>query len=73
LEWFEGTASKADLINIGSGQMWPHMTVYYKNKEFDHIRVFVRKERGHETWGQVPLTVNIDDRFANTDTIELEF
>jgi hypothetical protein len=73
LEWFEGTAGKADLIRISSGTYWPHLTIYYKNGEFSHIRLYVRRELTHETWGSIPAGVNIDDRFENIDTIKLEF
>jgi hypothetical protein len=72
-EWFHGTGAKGDLIELRSGTDWPHMTVFYKNGEFDHVRLYVRKERSHESWGDVPLNVNIDDRFENVEDIKLEF
>jgi hypothetical protein len=73
IDWFHGTGSKADLILLGSGTDWPHLTVFYKDGEFSHIRLYVRRERGHETWGDVPLNVDIDDRFENVESIKLEF
>jgi hypothetical protein len=72
-EWFEGTGKKGDLILMGSGTDWPHMTVFYKDGEFDHVRLYVRKEKSHESWGDIPLHVNIDDRFENVESITLEF
>ena len=72
-EWFMGTASKGDLISIGSGSLWPSMTVFYQNGEFSHVRLYVRKERSHETWGNISLGVNIDDRFENVDDLRIEF
>jgi hypothetical protein len=73
LEWFQGVAAKGDLVLMGSGTDWPHLTVFYKDGAFDHVRLYVRKERGHESWGNVPLTVNIDDRFENIEDFKLEF
>ncbi|MDR0389596.1 MAG: hypothetical protein LBH73_05955 [Spirochaetaceae bacterium] len=73
LEWFEDPTGKARLINLGPGRAWPHLTVYYRNGEFSHCRVFVRRESSHVTWGNVPLNVDIDDRFQGVETLELEF
>jgi hypothetical protein len=72
-EWFEKTGNKGDLILMGSGPVWPYMTVFYKDGEFDHVRLYVRKERSHESWGDVPLHINIDDRFENVESLALEF
>jgi hypothetical protein len=73
IEWFEGTGKKGDLILMGSGTDWPHMTVFYKDGKFSHVRLYVRKERSHESWGDVPFNVNIDDRFEGVEEITLQF
>jgi hypothetical protein len=73
IEWFTDAAGRGELITIGSGQEWPHAMVYYRAGEFSHIRLFVRRERGHESWGNVPLSVNIDERFDNVEDIKIEF
>jgi hypothetical protein len=72
-EWFEGTGKKGDLILMGSGTDWPHMTVFYKDGQFSHVRLYVRKERSHESWGDVPFNVNIDDRFEGVEDLKLQF
>jgi hypothetical protein len=73
IEWFSGTDGKADLIKISSGTYWPHLTIYYKAGELSHIRLYVRKDTGHETWGIIPSGVNLDNRFENVDNLKLEF
>jgi hypothetical protein len=73
LEWFSGTSGKAELIKLGTGTQWPALTVYYKNGEFDHLRLYVSKLLSHETWGIVPQNVNIDDQFEGQDDFRLEF
>jgi hypothetical protein len=73
LEWFTSTAGKGDLIRIGSGASWPYLSIYYKEGAFSHVRLYVRREPGHETWGNIPLNINIDDRFENVDDLKLEF
>jgi hypothetical protein len=73
IEWFHDAASKGELIYLHSGNDWPHLTVYYKEGEFSHVRLYLRKERGHPTWGNVPLDVNLDDRFEDTGDFKLVF
>ena len=72
-DWFLGAAATGDVIQIGSGTLWPSMTVYYQNGEFSHVRLYVRKERSHITWGNIPQGVNLDDRFENVTELRLEF
>jgi hypothetical protein len=77
LEWFEkeveGGAPKGEVIMLGTGTQWPYLAVYYKGGEISHVRLYVRKERSHETWGDVPAGINIDDKFESIETIKLEF
>jgi hypothetical protein len=72
-EWFSDAAGKGELLYLPSGKAWPSLTVYYKSGEFSHVRLYVHRWQGHETWGYIPLNVNIDDRFENIDTIKLDF
>jgi hypothetical protein len=72
-EWFIEAGGKAELINLPSGQNWPSMTVYYKAGEFSHVRLFVHRWTGHATWGNLPQTANIDDRFEGVESLTLEF
>ena len=72
-EWFTMTASKGEIINLPPGNSWPSMSVYYKNGEFDHVRLYVHRLRSHQTWGSIPQNVNIDDRFENLDTLDIKY
>jgi hypothetical protein len=73
LEWFTESAGKGEIIYTNSGTSWPYLAVYYKNGEFSHVRLYIRKSRGHSTWGNIPLGVNIDEHFENVDDLKLEF
>jgi hypothetical protein len=73
VEWFTDAAGKGELIYMAPGTSWPYLTIYYKNGEFSHVRLYVRRDRGHSTWGNIPLSVNIDDRFENVEDLKLEF
>ena len=72
-DWFTDIGGKGEQIALGSGPEWPSMTVYYKNGEFSHVRLRVRRERNHESWGVVPFSVNLDDAFKDVEEIKLEF
>ncbi|GHV90651.1 hypothetical protein AGMMS50268_11540 [Spirochaetia bacterium] len=79
LEWFRGAAdkeggpAKGEVLYMSSGSSWPYLAVYYKNGEFSHVRLYVRKSHTHETWGNIPAGVNLDDRFENVDDLKLQF
>ena len=72
-KWFTDAKGKGDFIGIRNGDEWPSMSVYYKNGEFSHLRLRVRTNHAHSTWGFVPLNVNIDDQFEGVEEIQLEF
>jgi len=71
--WFSDAGGRGELIRIGAGSAWPTMTVFSRDGEFSHVRLRVRRNRSHETWGVVPFTANIDDLFQGIEEIRLEF
>jgi len=73
MEWFHESASRAEMIGLGTGREWPSMSVFYNDGEFSHVRLRVRRNRGHESWGVVPLGANIDEYFQGIEEIRLEF
>ena len=72
-EWFSEAAGKGELVTLPPGKNWPSQSVYYKEGEFSHLKLFIHRWKGHSTWGNVPSNVNIDDRFEGIENIELEF
>ena len=72
-EWFTDVGGVGEIYGIGSGKEWPSMTVYYKQGEFSHVRLRLRRDRSHETWGMVPLNVNIDEHFKDIEEVQLVF
>ena len=74
-EWFNqiGEGSKGEIIYLGSGREWPTITVYYKSGDFSHVRLKLRRDRGHESWGYIPLNMNLDEFFENVEEVDLEF
>ncbi|MDR2510332.1 MAG: hypothetical protein LBC77_06780 [Spirochaetaceae bacterium] len=65
IEWFlpskeVGAARKGEIILTGTGKSWPHMSVYYKGGAIDHIRLFVRRNERHFTWGALQMSADYD-------------
>jgi hypothetical protein len=73
MEWFSGAAAKGEYISMPTGTAWPYLAIYYKSGEFSHVRLYVRRDLRHETWGNIPLNVNLDEHFENVTDIKLEF
>lgn len=69
VEWFGGTATKGEVIRISGGAAWPYMSVFYKDGKVDHIRLYVRKELGHTSWGALPSGKNVDEKFKVEDLV----
>ena len=72
-EWFESVNGKGEMIYLGTGKEWPSLVVYYNEGEFSHVRLRVRRNRLHETWGVVPLNVNVDEYFQDIEEVKLQF
>jgi hypothetical protein len=71
-EWFTTAAGKGSLVTV-EGTAWPSMTVFYNEGKFDRVALYVHRSKGHATWGSVPLTVNVDDKFENVEELQIEF
>jgi hypothetical protein len=72
-EWFTDAAGRAELIVLPPGKNWPTMSVFYKNGEFSHVRLYVHKIKGHQTWGNVPQTADVSKFFTDPEKIKIEF
>lgn len=73
MEWFNKIGAQGEIIGLSHGTEWPSMTVYYKDGQFSHVRLRLRRERAHESWGLIPLNVNFDEHFAGIEEVKLEF
>ena len=73
MEWFAGPVSKAELINLGTGSSLPNMSIFYKDGEFSHVKLYVRRARGHETWANVPQYADVSRFFSDSETLDIQF
>ena len=72
-EWFGDIGGVGELVYLRSGSEWPSMVVYYKDGEFSHVRLRLRQNKLHETWGVIPFNVSADDYFQDLEEVKLEF
>ena len=73
IEWFRGTSAKGQVVRQGSANTWPRLVVYYKDGEFSHLRLYVHRDRNHETWGVARASDELDSKFENVEDVKLEF
>jgi hypothetical protein len=73
-EWFApGEGRKGTIVNLKPGTVKPSFTVIYKDGAFDHVKLYLKKDRKDSSWGYMPLSMNIDDRFENVTDIKIEY
>ena len=70
-DWFGGAASKAEII-YGDAQSYPYFSVFWKDGQFHHIRLYLHKNRLDLSWGDLDPTVDISGKFEGVETIELK-
>jgi hypothetical protein len=73
MSWFSSSAGKGEIVTLPQGKAWPSLSVYYKNGEFSHVRLYVHHLPSHQTWGVIPQNVNLDSSFENIEDLRLKF
>jgi hypothetical protein len=67
--WFV-SGGKAELVR-GQDSSFPYMTVFYKNGQFDHLRLYVLADQTDLTWGI--LSPSEGKGKFDSDDLKLEF
>ncbi|MDR2864637.1 MAG: hypothetical protein LBV68_03390 [Spirochaetaceae bacterium] len=78
LSWFvredsTSEAPKGEIILLGPGKVWPHMSIYYKGGTVDHVRLYLRKEPDHITWGRIDPHSDYDKNFENITDLKIDY
>ena len=68
--WFKA-GGKAELI-LGDGPAFPYFSVFYKDGEFDHIKIYAQEKIGHLSWGRLKAQAGDSSKFE-AETLDLEF
>jgi hypothetical protein len=78
-EWFStdrpgrDSRLKGTLVTYNLNKAWPRVSIFYNNGEFSHIKLYVRLESAHNSWGILLPGVNYDAEFENADPPILQF
>jgi len=72
-EWFTDAGGKAEMLKMPPGTNWPSMTIFYKDGNFHHIRLYVHHVKGHSTYGNLPQTADVSKYFSDSDNFTIEY
>ena len=61
-DWFTTAGGQAEIVYTPS-ESAPYMDVYYREGEFSHVRLFVKEDRNHLSWGRLEGEGNVAARF----------
>jgi hypothetical protein len=50
VEWFENAGGKGQ-VTYGLGAQYPYMSIYWVDKKFNHIKLFLIESALSDTWG----------------------
>lgn len=67
--WFTQAAGKGEIVHTDSKSA-PYMDVYFRNGEFSHVRLFVRDDPNHTSWGRLKNEPGTQEKF-NVETLDL--
>jgi hypothetical protein len=68
--WFKA-GGKAELV-LGNGPAFPYFSVFYRDGEFDHIKIYAAENIRHLSWGRLKRQVGDSSKF-DIETLDLEF
>lgn len=67
VKWFQyepgaGSRGKGDLV-MEEDPAFPYFSIFWKNGEFSHVRLYLRKDKNHMSWGIMRNPEAYADRF----------
>jgi hypothetical protein len=68
--WFKA-GGKAELV-LGDTPAFPYFSVFYRDGEFDHIKLYAHENIRHLSWGRLKRQVGDSSKFE-IETLDLEF
>lgn len=71
LKWFDVAGNKGVIIR-GSDPSYPYFSIFWKDGEFHSVKLYVKRDLRHESWGALTLLPDISEKFE-VDELELEF
>jgi hypothetical protein len=80
-EWFRTTSAsvsneeplKGFLKLLDKGNTWPSISIFYSEGQFSYVKLYVRPEATHESWGSIMSGNTFEAEFGNADPPVLNF
>lgn len=72
MEWFYGAASKGELV-YGDDPDYPYCSIFWRNGEFAHIRLYLPMDQNDPSWGDLDTTKDFSAQFDVDTLTDLEF
>ncbi|MCL2440661.1 MAG: hypothetical protein FWD14_02885 [Treponema sp.] len=72
VEWFTDAGGSAEMVRLPAASDWPTMSVFYRNGEFSHVRLYVHRVKGHRTWGTIPQGTDVSRFFTDKESFKIE-
>jgi len=72
-DWFAAAGGKGEILKLPTGSNWPSMSVFYKDGEFSYVRLYVHREKSHQTWSVVPQGADVSRHFKEPESFKIEF
>lgn len=66
--WFTEAAGRAEITPKRHPSV-PYLTIFYRNNEVSHVRLFVHPDRSHRSWGTLPSGQDLREQFASDDLV----
>ena len=72
-DWLSESAGRAEILRLPVASDWPSMSVFFKDGEFSHVRLYVHRVKGHRTWGVLPARVDLEKIFEDMESFNIVF
>jgi|TergutMp193P3_1026864.scaffolds.fasta_scaffold190537_2 hypothetical protein len=67
-------AGRAEIIALPPGGAWPSMSIFYRDGNFSHVRLYVHRNMSHVTWSYVPQGTDLSRFFTNHgESLDIQF
>ncbi|ORC36561.1 hypothetical protein [Marispirochaeta aestuarii] len=77
VDWFQyepgaGNRGKGELV-MDENPAFPYFSIFWKNGEFSHVRLYLREDKNHLSWGIMRNPEAYADRFDVETLDDLQF
>ncbi|MCF7929200.1 MAG: hypothetical protein K9L29_08980 [Spirochaetales bacterium] len=71
LDWTKTEPPKAEFV-FDTDPAFPYISIFYKNGEFSHVRLYMRKSINHSSYGTPNPAIDRSEQF-DIETLEIEY